>query len=254
MERSSITVNGKSLQQIEKELRAPFDEGEMKKSRDGYVDIPIEAMEARMDSVIGVLNYNRLSSAPFLFDVNGAPNMAVLVTVEVYSDQGEIVTRKSACGSAPVIIINQTQNPKEVKSDLDSASSAAFKNVCKRFGVGIEQLRGLNKEKRENAKKAQSNTQDGMSDEKNLTKFRVKFLSRLSSGNKFYSADVIDLETGQKLKFMLFEKEWPLIEAYISIADFVKKYGPDQELEFFGYIKTFKETEQMIFQKPSPRG
>lgn len=52
------TVNGKSLDQVLSELKAPFPEEELKKNEKNETYIPVESLESRLNSVIGVLNYD----------------------------------------------------------------------------------------------------------------------------------------------------------------------------------------------------
>ena len=54
------TVNGKSLDQVLSELKAPFPEEELKKNEKNETYIPVESLESRLNSVIGVLNYDTL--------------------------------------------------------------------------------------------------------------------------------------------------------------------------------------------------
>lgn len=250
-----ITINGQPLSVIEEELRKPIPDEELDETREGFLSIPVETYEKRLDEVIGVLNYDRISQGGEIVEVAGQLVATATTFINIYDDEGNVCLRKSSPGAANIIIIKDTGRPKNVKSDIASATSESFKNCCKLLKIGIEQIRDDRRRKKEEAKKKEK-TKNSNVEQSNKTVspevlHKVRFQSRLSSGNKFYSAEVIDTKTDENLKLMIFKREIPLIEEYISFDEFTNVYGIGKELSFYGYINEFRGERQIIFNRPS---
>lgn len=251
--RKGTTINGKTLSVIEKELRKPIPDNEMSSRTDnGKLYISVEAYEKRLDDVIGVLNYDRISQGGKIVEVAGKMAATAMTIISIYDDDGNVCLRKASPGAADIIIVNKTGEAKSIKSDIASATAESFKNCCKLLKIGVDQLRQDKKEKSNG--KNNSNTRNAekhISEPDPVKLHRVKFLTRLSKGNKHYNADVVDTETGEKLKFKLFEKEVPLIEEHMALPKFIEIYVKDKELSFFGHINEFYGERQIVFCRPS---
>lgn len=247
----NVTVNGKSLRQIQQELEAPFSETEMVEAQGGGKAISIGAYEDRLNQVIGVLNYDFITSEGRLEAIADRYMLHVSAHITIYDDERRPVVTKSACGGCNVIIVKETGNPKSLKSDLDSAVSEAYKNCCQKLNVGVRQLRESNKKngrpqsrnqnQRENP---QSGNQNGSSDGKRVN---IQLMQSLQSGNKNYYAKAVMEDTGEQVVFKLFERELPAFEQKISIREFIDGFGNGTSMNFVGKESSFKGSNQIIF-------
>lgn len=247
----NVTVNGKSLLQIQEELEAPFSEAEMVDAQGGGKAIPIGAYEDRLNQVLGVMNYDFITSEGRLETIGDRHMLHVSARITVYDDARRPIVTKSACGGCNVIIVNQTGQPKSLKSDLDSAVSEAYKNCCQKLNVGVKQLREKNKKTNRNQDRdSRGNQNPDMGNKTGSTdgkRVKVRLMQSLQSGNKNYYAKAAYLDTGEQVVFKLFEREYPAFEQKIAIRDFVARCGNNTEMNFVGKESSFKGSNQIIF-------
>jgi hypothetical protein len=123
------TVNGKSLDQVLSELKAPFPEEELKKNEKNETYIPVESLESRLNSVIGVLN--TLVTYEGIQEVLGRFVVVAKTILIIYDDERNALIRKSALGGSNIIVVKDTGKPSSLKTDIAAAQSESFKNVCK---------------------------------------------------------------------------------------------------------------------------
>ncbi len=245
-----VTVNGKSLRQVQEELEAPFPMEELVDAQGGGKAIPIGAYEDRLNQVIGVMNYDFITSEGRLETVGDRYMLHVSARITIYDDLRRPVVTKSACGGCNVIIINETKQPKSLKSDLDSAVSEAYKNVCQKLNVGVRQLRENSKKNRKqgNSNPGYSpqtgNSQAGQMDGKRVS---IRLMQKLQSGNKNYYAKAVDMDTGAEVVFKLFNREIPAFEQKVSLNEFIDRFGNGTQMQFIGKESNFKGSDQIIF-------
>lgn len=176
------TVNGKSLDQVLSELKAPFPEEELKKNEKNETYIPVESLESRLNSVIGVLNYDTLVTYEGIQEVLGRFVVVAKTILIIYDDERNALIRKSALGGSNIIVVKDTGKPSSLKTDIAAAQSESFKNVCKLLQIGISQIRSGKQRRGQNGTKQRR-------EEKNL--YKIRFTSSLSAGNKCYKGDYI---------------------------------------------------------------
>ena len=123
------TVNGKSLDQVLSELKAPFPEEELKKNEKNETYIPVESLESRLNSVIGVLNYDTLVTYEGIQEVLGRFVVVAKTILIIYDDERNALIRKSALGGSNIIVVKDTGKPSSLKTDIAAAQSESFKNV-----------------------------------------------------------------------------------------------------------------------------
>lgn len=240
-----VTVNGKSLKQIQEELEAPFAESEMVDSQDGGKAIPIGAYEDRLNRVLGVLNYDFVTSEGQLVTIGDRYMLHVSARITIYDDERRPVVTKSACGGCNVIIVKNTNQAKSLKSDLDSAVSEAYKNCCQKLNVGVKQLRAGNKKNNQTQRQGSGGANTaGKGDGKRVA---IRLMQSLQSGNKNYYAKAAMEGTGEKVVFKLFERELPEFERKIAIRDFIEIYGNGTSMNFIGKETSFNGENQVIF-------
>jgi len=227
------TVNGKSLDQVLSELKAPFPEEELKKNEKNETYIPVESLESRLNSVIGVLNYDTLVTYEGIQEVLGRFVVVAKTILIIYDDERNALIRKSALGGSNIIVVKDTGKPSSLKTDIAAAQSESFKNVCKLLQIGISQIRS-GKQRRE---------------EKNL--YKIRFTSSLSAGNKCYKADCVDIATEEKFLFVIFSGQYSKIEKYVEFSKFVRTYREGKELAFYGRKDEFHGQRRIVFEEPS---
>lgn len=227
------TVNGKSLDQVLSELKAPFPEEKLKKNEKNETYIPVESLESRLNSVIGVLNYDTLVTYEGIQEVLGRFVVVAKTILIIYDDERNALIRKSALGGSNIIVVKDTGKPSSLKTDIAAAQSESFKNVCKLLQIGISQIRS-GKQRRE---------------EKNL--YKIRFTSSLSAGNKCYKADCVDIATEEKFLFVIFSGQYSKIEKYVEFSKFVRTYREGKELAFYGRKDEFHGQRRIVFEEPS---
>ena len=224
------TVNGKSLDQVLSELKAPFPEEELKKNEKNETYIPVESLESRLNSVIGVLNYDTLVTYEGIQEVLGRFVVVAKTILIIYDDERNALIRKSALGGSNIIVVK------------DTAQSESFKNVCKLLQIGISQIRSGKQRRGQNGTKQRR-------EEKNL--YKIRFTSSLSAGNKCYKADCVDIATEEKFLFVIFSGQYSKIEKYVEFSKFVRTYREGKELAFYGRKDEFHGQRRIVFEEPS---
>ena len=115
------TVNGKSLDQVLSEFKAPFPEEELKKNEKNETYIPVESLESRLNSVIGVLNYDTLVTYEGIQEVLGRFVVVAKTILIIYDDERNALIRKSALGGSNIIVVKDTGKPSSLKTDIAAA-------------------------------------------------------------------------------------------------------------------------------------
>ena len=155
------------------------------------------------------------------------------MTVEILSDDNEVVWKRSANGGSNVIVVQKTEKPQSLKSEISIAMSEAYQEVYKQFGMGIDQLRTMkppsmgtscppSRQPRSNQPTGgsqagsvgpgSSEVQGGRPPDSRVTGNQeekiivVKFLSRFNSIRGCYSANVVCCSTGQLRKLVIFDR------------------------------------------------
>ena len=236
------TVNGKSLDQVLSELKAPFPEEELKKNEKNETYIPVESLESRLNSVIGVLNYDTLVTYEGIQEVLGRFVVVAKTILIIYDDERNALIRKSALGGSNIIVVKDTGKPSSLKTDIAAAQSESFKNVCKLLQIGISQIRSGKQRRGQNGTKQRR-------EEKNL--YKIRFTSSLSAGNKCYKADCVDIATEAKFLFVIFSGQYSKIEKYVEFSKFVRTYREGKELAFYGRKDEFHGQRRIVFEEPS---
>lgn len=238
------TVNGKPLDQVLSELKAPFPEEEIKKNEKNETYIPVEGLEERLNSVVGVLNYDILVTYEGIQEVLGRFVAVAKTILIIYDDERNVLIRKSALGGSNIIVLKDSGKPAGLKTDIAAAQSESFKNVCKLLQIGISQIRSGKQRRGQNGNKQHR-------EEKKL--YKIRFTSSLSAGSKCYKADCVEIETGEKIQFVIFSGQYSKIEKYIEFSKFVRTYREGKELAFYGRKDEFHGQRRIVFEEPSVR-
>lgn len=243
------TINGKSLVEIEQALKKPFVPDDFKTNRYGYKYLPVDKYRSRMDEVIGIFNYDFITSEPIVSVVGTRPHIAVTGRITIRDDKGNEVTTKAACGGAQVIMTNDKNEAVVFKNDCDSAAEDVFKRCCKSLGIAEAQLRQMRPAESPN----EFNTADPTEPQE---LFRVKLKEAFSSlGPKGFGAMVDIIGENEPRKLIIWKAGQQEIEKFISMEQFLKSYKAGKEFSLYGYKSTFtkkggKSELQLIMERP----
>lgn len=243
------TINKKSFDNIIKALAAPFDVNDFKPNKFGFYYLPVEKYQQRMDEVVGILNYDFITSEPRTCIVGTKPHISLSGTITIRDDDGNVVTQKSACGGCPVIMKNADNEAAAYKNDLESATQDVFKRCCKRLGIAEAQLKQLRREGKGSSEDIGGNAQT-------VSLYRVKLRESFSSlGKNGYSA-MVDVEgEDEPRKLVIWQSAIVEIEKYIPIAKFINCYKANMEFSLYGTLNVWKPKNgsselQLVMEKP----
>lgn len=246
MKRKEITINGKTLKRIEKELSAEFPEESIRYKPNGTPYLPIESYEERLHSVIGITNYNlHLVDAPIFVEKGTETTFIQTIKIEVISDDNKVVLVKTATGGAEPLEYSDSGKSISLKSDVEIAYTDAFKNVCKKLGIGNE-LRALRKQINKKESRVEKKSSEAGT-ERVVLDYSVTILEPMVKEKKLCKALV---KTGsiQKIDLIIFETEYHKIG--LNTSDFVSKCVPGTTLNIRGYENIFIGEKQLVFVEP----
>lgn len=196
------TINGKSKEQITKELCRPFDDVFKENTYDGYVSVNVQRYRDRLDEVVGPLNYNVET-----IDTKYT-NSYVLKTVAItiFYDDGSVATVKHGDGGAMFVYPEGSTKPKSPENTNESATSDAFKRACKllRIGLDVYQQNRIitGKESELSHSVSQENTDRG-------TVFKLIFTSPLVQDGAMKNSYHADVKTskGEKATLVIWQED-----------------------------------------------
>ena len=279
------TVNGKSLDQVLSELKAPFPEEELKKNEKNETYIPVESLESRLNSVIGVLNYDTLVTYEGIQEVLGRFVVVAKTILIIYDDERNALIRKSALGGSNIIVVKDTGKPSSLKTDIAAAQSESFKNVCKLLQIGISQIRSGKQRRGQNGTKQRREEKNlyknySKKEEKNIifmeNKIRKAIIPAAGLGTRFLPAtkaqpkEMLPIVDKPTLQYIIEECVESGIEEILIITGRNKKSIEDHfdrsvelemELEKSGkeeMLKMVREISDMVnihfIRQKEPRG
>ena len=238
-----ITVNQRALDEVARLLSEPFPEDAfqgLSYRDDQYVKV--EMFEDRLDSLIGRLNYDlRYTEPRVVTAIPGRISVIIGCSFTMYSDDREPVLTKT-CYSAADVIFTEDGTPASgsMKQCIGSAQSYAFKRmVTYGLGAGIDQLRRKNADISHASKGKRSSEV-----------MRVLLLSGFKKYDSVCKAPCVDQETGTRMDFTIFRKDFPIIENALGcpIDEFCRRAGKDTSFEFYGHCdKDRNGNDQAVF-------
>ena len=241
-----MTINGKSKQQIEEELRAPFPDDclDYNDANKGQAYIKIEHIRERIDSVIGMLNYDIVVSDAKVVEISGTIHVTVRMMITVYDDDGNRVFTKSANGADSVEILKTGEKPRSFKGDVSAAESDAFKQIAKTLGVGINQLRKANSHKQPADIRPAATTAPT---DRSGQKISVRLIGNFKDSGSMLKADAVELSSSRPVSVVIFSNRYGEIEKKCSLSAFKEKTTAGKCFSYTGYYKTFNNSEQAVF-------
>ena len=242
------TINGKSAGQIIEELSAPFKKEQFRENYFGYFYLPVEAFRERMDEVVGIMNYDVITTAPEVVTVGTRPQVLLRVSVTIRDDSGNVFVTKESPGGAAVIISNTTNEADSVKNDAESAAQDGFKRCCKLLGMAGKQLKEM--------RGSGSGTIPGSASSETPTElFKVTLLEEFQSlGKDGYAAQVV-LEGGEEIKLVIWKDAQDKIEETLPMDDFLRLSKRGKQFCLYGKRNTFtpkkgRPQNQLIMESP----
>lgn len=244
----SRTINGKAVSQVITELIAPFPKEEIKDNPAGFPYLPYEAYRKRLDTVVGVFNYDYVVTQTDWITIGEKTHISCIGTLSIRDDNGNVVTIKSATGDADVITRNIDGAAVKSGNDAKTADHDAFKSCCRMLGIGDAQLRAMR-----NGKK--SNGSGGSGSSVKEEEIRVLVCGEFKPlGGKGYKAPAVIKETGEQVALILWKEGVEAVQKYMKLADFFKAYK-NKEFTVVGTRNRFngnngKTEEQVIMLRP----
>lgn len=227
------TINEKELSVVLKELAEPFDVSELKETDAGFPYLPVEAYRKRMDTVVGVFNYDFVLSEPVWIQVGDKMHISCVGTLTVRDDDGVSVVVKSGTGDADVITRNADGKVVKSGNDAKTASSDAFKSCCRRLGIADDQIRGERKKK---------NVKEGATTKteySNVSLYHVAVTGVFQSlGNKGYKAPAVIGDTGEVVELVLWRDGIAELEKVMELALFMEA-AVNKKITFYGSRSIF---------------
>lgn len=162
------TINGKPISQILNELAADLPENSIcYRTFDKMPYIPIEVFTERLNSVVGIDHYNEKYKELTITHANESYCVNVIGSITLLDDNYEPLFTKEIGGGSNInfsnideldengnVLLDKYDKPKKIKSsstnsvpnDTTSACQDAYKKICKKLGIGVNQLDALEKD------------------------------------------------------------------------------------------------------------
>lgn len=240
------TINGKSISQVMTELTAPFPE--LKYNNYGYPYLEYETYKERMDTVVGVLNYDFIQHEKSFTKVGEKYHISVIGTLTIRDDAGNTVVTKGAIGGTDIILFSGTKEAVKISLDEKTAYDDAFKSCCRMLGVADKQIREARRKIESNATELQ---QGGP-----VEVYRVQVTGAFKSVRGGYKAPAVIVETGESIMLVFWKNAVEDVEKLIPFARFIEAYGSESQNSFRVYatrnIFTYKNNrkeEQLVVSK-----
>ena len=147
----NTTINGKTIEQVQKEFKMPFDSSLTKENLNGFVYVESSNYRERLDNVIGIFNYDEEYKQVEVVNLSNAYEIAVICRLTIKDDNGNVVKIVEASGGSKVIIPKESGKPQAMKNDLDTACIDAYRRCCVRLGIGND-IKEMNKAKKKKNK------------------------------------------------------------------------------------------------------
>ncbi len=135
------TVNGMPIREVWEKLQAEFPSDAIKKHPTTEMEyIPVEKIEERLNSVVGMENWDFELIAPVQvcrFGAEGFESCVASGKLSIYDDERVPIVRSTG-GAADIIYPKNSSRPTSVANAVDSAVQDVFKRCAKRFGIGMK--------------------------------------------------------------------------------------------------------------------
>lgn len=236
-------INGKSKEEVMRELRADFKETEFK-DRDGYPFLPYEVFVNRVETVLGynaqcdVINtkYEKVENSPVLL---------ADARFVIFDDEGRILLSKSYPCGVNVIVSNESGACSNFSNATETLYQKAFSKGCKLYGVGVKQL----KDKRE-ALKDQKKTSSYSTEQERYT---LKITQEFSANGKGYKGVAEVEELGESREICIWSQGITSIKEMMDMETFCLKMKPGVKFHIYGKEGEYRGKKQLVLNKIEPK-
>jgi len=246
------TINGKKIEDVLKELSAPFDQKFFEYNLYGYPYLPVEVLKKRLDDTVGILNYDVTVSTPEVVVVGTRPQVILKTAITLRDDNGNVVVTKESPGGSAIILVNETGEAVSVKNDEENAAHDAFKRCCKLFGMGTKQL----KEMRSSKKSGNATEKEGAtSAPTELYRVIIKEKFKTLGNKKNAYAAMVTIEKDGDYKLVIWSDAVKKIEETLPMEDFLRIGVPGKSFCLYGKKQVFtgnngKSENQLVMTAP----
>lgn len=186
------TINGLDIKEILIKLaeKFPIEVWEKHKGTNFHY-LPVSEIQQRLDTVVGIENYNFMVTEPQLWSNNGKESCVIKGSLTIYDDDGRGIIKESP-GAAFIIIEKTSQSPTSISNVVESAAQDAFKRCAKKFGI-----KGEWKEKER--------------DEQKEGEMFVKLVIKTAFQALPKGGAKVDTEIGE---LVIWKKQWEMLQQY----------------------------------------
>lgn len=252
------TINGKTLDVIQKELQKPFDSKYHEVGYKNYVSVNSQCYINRLDEVLGMFNYN-IRTVETKYTQN---TIFKTVEISIYYDDGTLAKTVTGDGGASFIFPKDadktTATPLSPENTNDSANSDAIKRACKKLRMGLE-LFYMNRKisNKPNADEELQNIYEKYGKGRNpepdnsINAFKLVFKTPLTQGSRnSYSASVVDINGNNYTLIIWSNKVNELrnrgyFDKIMEISQMRERIAIKGTLQVYGA----KREEQIIFEE-----
>lgn len=259
----SVTINGKDLGTVIKELTADFSKSSVKTMEQSFknrktgevtkTQIPfIKAADykKRLVDVVGPFGFELTAvneNTPIFSTsvVNGKTIVVCQQMLTIFGDDG-VWKRHAPCVGASDV----DETAKDPENNYLSAASNALKNGLKQFGVGVDQMARL---KQEYGGGRNESSYSGSSSESSEREESVQYDIVLegpltgSANASYLGANVRDQRTGEALALRIFKRNYQAIEKFRPVDEFLKMMQPGTGFTFLGHKAEYNGQKQVVF-------
>ena len=237
------TVNGMPIREVWEMLQAEFPSDVIKRHPATNQDyIPVEKIEERLNSVVGMENWDFELIAPVQvcrFGADGFESCIASGRLSIYDDERVPIVRSTG-GAADIIYPSHSTRPTSVANAVDSAVQDVFKRCAKRFGIGMK------------GKASRQSRQTGRESPKDEVKVMKVTVMEPFKALPRGGAKVKVCCDGETLELFIWKEQWDdLRKAYGEKFQIGRKLN---EMTFRGIRKEYHGNVQLEFVSFSRKG
>lgn len=254
------TINGKPVDEVMKALLEPLPERELeyKYENQNFPYFPYDSYINRLNSTVGVLNYDYLCGESKLEFINGSPFLRKTGTLIIYDDERKVVKMTKAGAGHAVIVANDSGNVTNFNNDENRLDRNLLGNLLKTLDIGRAQLSEIREKKsgkNSSSKQRQQNkpatvpknraatvSTDTQPESRRYTIIFNRALTAMSTGYK----TEVSLEDGNVCELVIFKEGIASIEKFMPMRDFSAQVKPKVQVNIGAYPHMYRDKEQLI--------
>lgn len=253
------TINGKPAAEVMEALRAPLPEEEIEYlyENKNYPYFSYECYFNRLNSTVGLLNYDYICGESKLEFINGKPFLHKNGALIIYDDERKIVKMTKAGAGHEVIVGNESGNVSNLNNDEFFLDQNLLRNLLKTLDVGrtqLSEIRGKKKSGKNSGSKQQSRTANNQKSQQATVptnnqpesqRYVIAFNRALTAMSKGYKTEVT-LEDNSTCELVIFKEGISSIEKFMPMKDFSSQVKPKVQVVIGAYPHVFRDKKQLI--------